>query len=73
MKRRVLWAVSRDRFLKSKCGRFTMSPIYAGQARPVGYVVYDTLLKRQIVGQVEGTQSEAKASVENFLDSGSGV
>ncbi|MBK1667062.1 hypothetical protein CKO28_03255 [Rhodovibrio sodomensis] len=63
--KRVRWGRSQDGFVASKCGRFKISPYFAGCTRPVDFSVHDIDAGR--VARRE-TQRDCKEWAEMQLD-----
>jgi len=63
---RIKWNRSEDGFTSSKCGRFTITPMFRGCERPTGFKVQDNATGR-CLGERE-TQRDAKETAEMQLD-----
>jgi hypothetical protein len=57
----IRWKRANDGFVISHCGKWKITPAYAGCARPQDYVLW---CDGKVVSRMHATQREAKADAE---------
>jgi hypothetical protein len=65
---RIRWGRSEEGYVESKCGRFTISPLYWGHTRPQSYELRDTKTGR--VNMYLDTQADAKDTAGGWVRQG---
>lgn len=56
------WGKSEGGYVKSKCGRFSISPLHCGRVKPLFWSLFDAETKRTSDGHF--TQRAAKSAAE---------
>lgn len=65
----ILWAKPRDGFVSSRCGRFTISPVYCGSTRPETYsLFYKSGTDERKLGDFHANQRDAKRCAQDFYN-----
>ena len=67
MSKNIKWSRSKEGFVKSKCGRFSISPLYCGSTRPEFYEMRDNDLGIKYGGWAT-TQRELKDRAQETID-----
>ena len=64
----IKWNRSENGFVTSKCGRFSVDPLFMGCETAQAYEVFDCSPTGKRIARFLNTQREAKQAAQDFLD-----